>query len=76
MLARLQRRTIGDRCTWGSVNHRGLKGDDPLVDRDAFGLLPGLRRALPDPGGLFATLQRIIDATRAVFQVDGASRVW
>jgi hypothetical protein len=27
----------------------------------------------PDPGGLFATLQRVIDATRAVFQVDGAS---
>ena len=43
------------------------------MDRDAFSLLPGLPRALPDPGGLFATLQRVIDATRAVFQVDGAS---
>jgi hypothetical protein len=27
----------------------------------------------PIPGGLFATLQRVIEATRAVFQVDGAS---
>jgi hypothetical protein len=33
-----------------------MEGDDPLVDRDAFGLLPGLPRALPDPGDLFATL--------------------
>jgi signal transduction protein with GAF and PtsI domain len=49
------------------------EGDDPLVDRDAFDRLPGLPRALPDPGGLFATLQRVIDATRVVFQVDGAS---
>jgi hypothetical protein len=50
------------------------EGDDPPVGRDAFaGGLGGLRRALPDPGGLFATLQRVIDATRAVFQVDGAS---
>ena len=48
--------------------------DDPLVDRDAFAHSPGESpRALPDPGGLFATLQRVIDATRAVFQVDGAS---
>jgi GAF domain-containing protein len=47
--------------------------DDRLVDRDGFARLPGLRRALPDPGGLFATLQRVIDATRVVFQVDGAS---
>jgi GAF domain-containing protein len=49
-------------------------GDDRLVDRDAFagslGELPGV---LPDPGDVFATLQRVIDATRAVFQVDGAS---
>ena len=30
-------------------------------------------RLCPIPGGLFATLQRVIDATRAVFQVDGAS---
>ena len=50
------------------------EGDDPLGDRDAFAPSLGeLRRALPDPGGLFATLQRVIDATRAVFQVDGAS---
>jgi hypothetical protein len=50
------------------------EGDDLSVDRDAFagslGELPGAR---PDPGGLFATLQRVIDATRVVFQVDGAS---
>jgi len=50
------------------------EGDDPLVDRDAFARSLGeLRRALPDPGGLFATLQRVIDTTRVVFQVDGAS---
>jgi GAF domain-containing protein len=49
-------------------------GDEPLVDRDAFAhSLGNVRRALPDPGGLFATLQRVIDATGAVFQVDGAS---
>ena len=49
-------------------------GDDPLADRDAFAhSLDELRRARPDPGDLFATLQRVIDATRAVFQVDGAS---
>jgi hypothetical protein len=54
------------------VNDRRLR-DDPLVDQSAFGSLPWLSRALPDPVGLFATLQRVIDATRAVFQVDGAS---
>jgi hypothetical protein len=32
-----------------------------------------LRRGLPDPGDVFATVQRVIDATLAVFQVDGAS---
>ena len=50
------------------------EGHDPPVDRDAFAQSPGESpQALPDPGGLFATLQRVIDATRAVFQVDGAS---
>jgi GAF domain-containing protein len=50
------------------------EGDDRLVDRDPFAGSPGESPwALPDPGGLFATLQRVIDATRAVFQVDGAS---
>jgi GAF domain-containing protein len=50
------------------------EGDDRLVDRDTFAHSPGESpRALPNPGGLFATLQRVIDATRAVFQVDGAS---
>jgi hypothetical protein len=50
------------------------EGDDRLVDRDTFAGSPGESpRALPNPGGLFATLQRVIDATRAVFQVDGAS---
>ena len=48
-------------------------GDDPLVGRNAVDRLPGLPRVLPHPGALFATLQRVIDATRAVFQVDGAS---
>jgi hypothetical protein len=32
-----------------------------------------LRPGLPDPGDVFATLQRVIDATRAVVQVDEAS---
>jgi GAF domain-containing protein len=50
------------------------EGDDPPVDEDAFARSLGeLRRAGPDPGGVFATLQRVIDATLAVFQVDGAS---
>jgi GAF domain-containing protein len=50
------------------------EGHDPLVDRDAFARNLGeLRRGLPGPGGLFATLQRVIEATLAVFQVDGAS---
>ena len=49
-------------------------GDDPLVDRDAFARsLDELRQGLPGPGDVFATLQRVIDATLAVFQVDGAS---
>jgi hypothetical protein len=49
------------------------EGYDPPVDRDAFDSLPGLPRTVPHPGDLFATLQRVIDATLAVFQVDGAS---
>jgi GAF domain-containing protein len=50
------------------------EGDDRLVDRDAFARSLGeLRPGLPGPGDVFATLQRAIDATRAVFQVDGAS---
>jgi GAF domain-containing protein len=50
------------------------EGHDPLADEDGFARSLGeLRRAGPDPGGVFATLQRVIDATRAVFQVDGAS---
>jgi GAF domain/ANTAR domain len=49
-------------------------GDDRLVDRGAFARdLGELRPGLPGPGDVFATLQRVIDATRAVFQVDGAS---
>ena len=48
--------------------------DDRLVDRDAFAHSLGeLPRALPAPGDVFATLQRVIDATLVVFQVDGAS---
>jgi len=48
--------------------------DDRLADRDGFAHSLGESpRALPDPGGLFATLQRVVDATLAVFQVDGAS---
>jgi GAF domain-containing protein len=50
------------------------EGDDRLVDRDGFAHTLGESpRALPHPGGLFATLQRVIDATQVVFQVDGAS---
>jgi GAF domain-containing protein len=48
--------------------------DDRPADRNSFAhSLGAVPRALPDPGGLFATLQRVIDATREVFQVDGAS---
>ena len=50
------------------------EGDDRPADRDGFARsLGAVPRALPDPGDLFATLQRVIDATREVFQVDGAS---
>jgi len=50
------------------------EGYDALVDRDAFAHGVGeLRPGLPGPGDVFATLQRVIDATGAVFQVDGAS---
>src|SRR6266545_5313312 len=50
------------------------EGDDRLVDRDAFARSLGeLRPGLPAPGDVFATVQRVIDATLAVFQVDGAS---
>src|SRR5512132_631380 len=50
------------------------EGDDRLIDRDGFAHSLGESpRTLPDPGDLFATLQRVIDATLAVFQVDGAS---
>src|SRR5918995_5199867 len=53
---------------------RSMTEGDPPVDRDALAHSPGeLPRVLPHPGDLFATLQRVIDATRAVFQVDGAS---
>src|SRR6266508_5971496 len=61
-------------ATWGSGELSMTEGDDRLVDRDGFAHSLGESpRTLPDPGGLFATLQRVIDATRAVFQVDGAS---
>jgi len=50
------------------------EGDDRPADRNGSAHSPGaVPRALPDPGDLFATLQRVIDATRVVFQVDGAS---
>ena len=50
------------------------EGHDRPADRDVLAHGPGeLPRALPDSGDLFATLQRVIDATREVFQVDGAS---
>jgi len=50
------------------------EGNDRPADRNGSAHSPGaVPRTLPDPGGLFATLQRVIDATRAVFQVDGAS---
>jgi GAF domain-containing protein len=50
------------------------EGYDPPVDRDAFARSLGeLRPGLPDPGDVFATLRRVLDATGAVFQVDGAS---
>src|SRR5215216_401262 len=58
----------------GSGERSMTKGNEPPVDRDALAHSPGeLRRARPAPGDVFATLQRVIDATLAVFQVDGAS---
>jgi GAF domain-containing protein len=50
------------------------EGHDLLVDRDAFARSLGeLRPGLLDPRNVFATVQRVIDATPAVFQVDAAS---
>jgi GAF domain-containing protein len=50
------------------------EGDDRPADRNGFAhSLGAVPRALPDPGDVFATLQRVIDATREMFQVDGAS---
>ena len=44
------------------------------MDEGAFACSLGeLRRAGPNPGDVFATLQRVVDAALAVFQVDGAS---
>jgi hypothetical protein len=61
-------------AAWGSGEPSMTEGYDPLAGRDAFAHSLGeLRPGLPDPGDVFATLQRVIDATRAVVQVDGAS---
>jgi len=49
------------------------EADRPADRNGSAHSLGAVPRALPDPGGLFATLQRVIDATRVVFQVDGAS---
>jgi GAF domain-containing protein len=75
MLAWLQWEVNGEFLRRGVNGERSMtEEDDRLVDRDgparSLGESP---RALPHPGGLFATLQRVIEATRAVFQVDGAS---
>jgi GAF domain-containing protein len=75
MLAWLQWRVTGE-LLWRGVNGETsmTEEDDRLVDRDGPARsLSESPRALPNPGGLFATLQRVIDATLAVFQVDGAS---
>jgi hypothetical protein len=75
MLAWLQGRATAKPMQRGVSGEPSMtEWDDPLVDRDAFAHSLGeLPRALPDPGDVFATLQRVIDATREVFQVDGAS---
>jgi hypothetical protein len=74
MLAWLARRDRRPMKRGGSSEGFMTEGDEPLADQDAFAhSLGAFPRALPDPGGLFATLQRVIDATQAVFQVDGAS---
>jgi hypothetical protein len=75
MLAWLQWRVTGELLRRGVHGERSMtEEDDRLVDRDGFAHSLGESpRTLPDPVGLFATLQRVIDATRAVFQVDGAS---
>src|SRR4029453_12081315 len=52
-------------------------GEDRPADRNGFAhSLGAVPRALPDPGDEFATLQRVIDATREGFQGDGASLGW
>ena len=75
MLAWLQWRMTGELMQGvGSGEPSMTEGDDRPADRDGFAhSLGAVPRALPDPGDLFATLQRVIDATREVFQVDGAS---
>src|SRR5919201_3807267 len=75
MLAWLQWRVTGELLRRGVHGELSMtEEDDRLVDRDGFAHSLGESpRALPHPGGLFATLQRVIDATQVVFQVDGAS---
>ena len=68
MLAWLQWRVTGE------LLRRGVNGelsmteeDDRLVDRDGFARSLGESpRGLPDPGGLFATLQRVVDGPAPV----------
>src|SRR5919109_3477741 len=75
MLAWLQWRVTGELLRRGVHGERSMtEEDDRLVDRDGLAHTLGESpRALPHPEGLFATLQRVIDATQVVFQVDGAS---
>jgi hypothetical protein len=75
MLAWLQWRVTGELLRRGVHGERSMtERHDRLVDRDAFARSLGeLRPGLPGPGDVFATLQRVIEATQLVFQVDGAS---
>jgi GAF domain-containing protein len=75
MLAWLQWRVTGELLRRGVNGEQSMtEEDDRPVDRDGLAHSLGESpRALPDPGGLFATLQRVIEATHVVFQVDGAS---
>jgi hypothetical protein len=75
MLAWLQWRVTGEPLRRGVHGEQSMtEEDDRPVDRDGLAHSLGESpRTLPDPGGLFVTLQRVIEATHVVFQVDGAS---
>ena len=59
--------------SWRQEQAEVAAGDPAGLQQLAVCVGAELRPGLPGPGDVFATLQRVVDATLAVFQVDGAS---